>query len=136
MESFLASNECFLGDPGGKATIMYVGLFYHTMLQKLWQHPARMSLIGAVAAFCELVPGAEVFPVDRERWAKMRRDTTVRLPLDMQKSIEMVFSLSFLEVGILERIILLFRRSCSESANGIKMNNAITTILRRMSGAW
>lgn len=99
MVEYLASTDCILGASDNRATIMYVGLFYSTMLQELWQHPNRMSLVGAVAAFCELVDGADVFPVDRERWADMRTDPNLHIGHDTAESIDTVFSLSFYEVG-------------------------------------
>lgn len=76
---------------------MYVGLLYSHMLIKLFQHPKRMTLVGALAAFCELVPGAEWFPVDRARWATLQSDPRVQASTKL--AVELQFALSFVEVG-------------------------------------
>lgn len=100
MATYLTSTDCSLGDPNGKATIWYVGLLYAFLLQQLWQHPKRMSLFGAAAAFCELVEGAEMLIVDRSHWATLQTSEDVCIAPRTAEAIERVFSVSFFEVGI------------------------------------
>lgn len=100
MATYLTSTDCALGDPGGKCTIWYVGLLYAFLLAQLWQHPKVMTLVGATAAFCELVEGAELLRVDRSSWATLRASEDVCIAPRSAKAVEQVFSASFFEVGV------------------------------------
>lgn len=86
-----------LGNLDGTPMVMYVGELYSYLLTKLFQHPKRMSLVGALAALCELVPGVLLFPADRRRWAGLRSDSGVND--SAIEAIELQFRLSFPEVG-------------------------------------
>lgn len=90
--------EHVIGSTDGRKTIWSVNDFYTYILLKLRQHPDRMSLVGAVAAFCELVEGAEVRLVDREQYDDLLHNDDYHIDYS-RETFQMMFAMGFYEVS-------------------------------------
>ena len=98
LAELLVEGRNSLGSSAGKEMIMPVGDFYAWALQKMHQHPAKVSLVGLVAAFMEYVEGARHIIVDRARYTAYRDDPDFEIPPTSVETFELTFSLSFMEV--------------------------------------